>query len=389
MNKRSGWIWLLALALAAGVGFWLLRGQPPGPAQGVRAQVVGLDQPEAGFARAAPGRSFTFPQDDGAHPEFQTEWWYYTGNVYTAEGRPFGFQLTFFRRGLLAQGSAPERSSEWRTDQVYLAHFALSDIQGGGFMAFERSSRGALGLAGAEGEPQYRVWLDDWSVEQAGEGRYHLRAAQEGIALDLDLEDLKGPVLQGEDGYSRKGEDPGNASYYVSRTRLSAQGRLALEGETYELNGSSWMDHEFSTSALAAQQVGWDWFALQLDDGSELMVYQMRHQDGSLDPYSSGASIDVDGRLQPLAFGDYHIEATHSWKSPHSGAVYPAGWRIQAPGLGLDLEILPAQADQELDLSFTYWEGAVTVHGQRDGQELTGRGYVELTGYAHSMQGQF
>jgi predicted secreted hydrolase len=378
----KGWMILIVLWAA-------LAGCAPRPTQQPTAQISGLPAAAGSFQRAVGERVFIFPGDHGAHPAFQTEWWYYTGNLHTPDGRQFGFQLTFFRRALPPDPAGTARASDWAAGQVYLAHFALADVQGKSFRYFERFSRGAAGLAGAVGLPAYQVWLDNWSVAQSGEGSYRLKAAAEDITLDLALDDRKGPVLQGVNGYSQKGAEPGNASYYYSQTRLVSSGRLALGGQSYSVDGLSWMDHEFFTSALAKEQVGWSWFSMQLDDGSELMVYTLRRADGSADPFSSGTLVRKDGSTRRLARDDFKITETQTWRSPHSGVVYPAGWVVEVGGEELRLEIRPLLADQELRVSFTYWEGAVQIVGERAGQAVKGGGYVELTGYAQSMQGQF
>lgn len=341
-----------------------------------------------GYARATGPAPLSFPADHGPHPDFQTEWWYYTGNLATEDGRRFGYQVTFFRRALQPPADRVERASTWATEQLYLAHFALTDVAGGNFYAFERLARGAVELAGAQ-SPPYRVWLEDWQVEQVGKDNYHLRAGQEGIEIDLLMVDAKGPVLQGEKGYSPKGPEVGNASYYISQTRLETSGTVRVGDVGFQVVGLSWMDHEFSTSALSAGQVGWDWFALQLDDGSELMVFDIRREDGSLDPFSSGTLIRPDGSTTHLNRIDFEIQVLDTWKSPHSGAVYPARWRVAVPSAGITLDIEPHLADQELNLTYNYWEGAVRIQGERGGKAVTGNGYVELTGYAGSMAGEF
>lgn len=335
-----------------------------------------------GYARAIEPREFRFPADHGPHPEFRTEWWYYTGNLSTREGRRFGFQLTFFRSALAP--SMPERSSGWATRQAYLAHFTLSDVDGGRFRSFERWSRGALGLAGSRGEP-FRVWLEDWSAE--GDRTMRLRAAQEGVALDLTLEPGKPPVLQGERGLSRKSAEPrdlGMASYYYSLTRMPASGTVRLGGERFAVAGLAWMDREWSTSSLGQDQVGWDWFALQLDDGRDLMLYQLRRRDGTADLTSSGTLVGPRGQSRHLGLSDFELEVLDHWESPRSGAVYPAGWRLRIPSADLDLKIEPLIADQELEVSFKYWEGAVRVEGSSRGRPVEGRGYVEMTGYTEA-----
>lgn len=359
------------------------------PQPQVQARLEGLAVAPGNFNRADGPRPLVFPHDLGPHLDFQTEWWYYTGNLAAPDGQRFGFQLTFFRRALLGPADRARRSSTWGTDQVYLAHFALTDAASGQFHAFERFERGAVGLAGAQGDPQYRVWLQDWSVEQVGLASYKLQAAQEGIKLQLDLKDGKGIVLQGDQGYSQKGPDTGNASYYTSQTRLESSGSIEVNGKSFKVSGLSWMDHEFSTSALSPDQVGWDWFSIQLDDGSELMVYQIRKKDGSLDPFSSGTIIYTDGRTRGLKAGDFKIQVDSTWKSPHSMGVYPAGWTVSVPSEGLTLQIKPILADQELNVSFIYWEGAVQVEGEKNGVKISAKGYVELTGYGQSLAGRF
>lgn len=360
------------------------RKEPPVISANIFAPPASLD----GFARATGTVPIIFPRDFGPHPEYQTEWWYYTGNLESSSGRHFGYQLTFFRRTLTPSGAIVERSSDWATNQVYMAHFALTDVAGEGFYAFERFSRGAAGLAGAQAEP-YEVWLENWSVQQISTNRYRLGASNEAVGIELLLTDDKGPVLQGIEGYSQKGPELGNASYYYSQTRLTSEGWVRVGEERFEVHGLSWKDHEYSTSALSENQVGWDWFSIQLDNGSELMLYQLRREDGSIDPFSSGTLIAPDGSSQLLEVTDFDIVALDNWKSPHSEATYPMRWRLSIPSASLTLELTPYLEDQELRLSFTYWEGAVQVQGSQAGREVSGDGYVEMTGYAQSLSGQF
>ena len=387
MTKLTRWI--LAAVLTAAVVLLVGRtvlNRDATPQ--VTAQLVAPAADASGYARVVGPQPLTFPADHGPHPDYQTEWWYYTGNLETADGRQFGYQLTFFRRALAPPAERVERASEWAADQAYMAHLALTDVSGGEHRAFQRYARGAAGLAGAAGDP-FRVWLEDWEVEAVGPDQYRLRAAQESLALDLLLVDEKGPIFHGDAGYSQKGPDPGNASIYFSQTRLASSGAVTIDDATFEVEGASWMDHEFSTSALAADQVGWDWFALQLDDGSELMVFQIRKSDGRIDPFSSGTLVAPDGSTQNLRRDDYTITPVDAWRSPHTGAEYPAGWEIAVPSAGLSLEVEPLLADQEMNVSYTYWEGAVRIEGDRNGAPVTGMGYVEMTGYAGSMEGQF
>lgn len=399
MNSSRRWIWLGGLLVLILIGVRLTADAPaplpaPTPAAAPASERPGLISgmesapAPAGFQRADGPRAWDFPADFGPHPDFQTEWWYYTGILETGEGRLFGYQLTLFRRGLVPPEERPDRSSDWAADQVYMGHFALSDIQAGTHRSAEIFSRGAAGLAGAQSDP-FRAWVEGWTIERTGPGTFRLRAEAEGAAVDLVLEDRKGLTFHGENGYSRKGADPGNASYYFSQTRLAAVGEVISGGERFRVEGQSWMDHEFSTSALAPGQVGWDWFSLQLDDGQELMVFQIRRADGTVSPYSSGTLVGPEGEARTLTGEDFEIEVTDTWTSPRSGAVYPAGWRIRIPAAGLFLEVEPLLEDQEMAVSYRYWEGAVSVRGESAGEPASGRGYVELTGYAGSLEGEF
>ncbi len=377
------------VALLAGFPLLLLRREE----SQVRTRLVALadefpDDQSVGYLRAEGPTHLEFPADHGPHVDYQTEWWYYTGNLVADGGQRFGYQLTFFRRALTPPPLRTERESVWAADQVYLAHFALTDVAGRHFQAFERFSRGAAGLAGAQPAP-YHVWLEDWQVEEVEPGVTRMRATQEGLALDLVLTDRKGPILQGDRGYSPKGPQPGNASYYYSLTRLDTSGTVQVADAVYSVSGLSWMDHEWSTSGLAADQVGWDWFSIQVNDGSELMVFQLRKEDGSIDPFSSGTFIAADGSTRHLSRDEFEIRIQDRWRSPHTEATYPARWTIIVPAVGLVLEIEPHLADQELTVSYSYWEGAVRVVGERAGQAISGNGYVEMTGYAGSMQGRF
>lgn len=364
---------LSGLALCVGAG---CRPAAP-PAEGGLSAIDALSQtPEStGFARALTPRPFQFPADDGPHPAFQTEWWYYTGNL-TSTGpspRDFGYQLTFFRRALTPSQAAT--SPDWTAQQLYFAHFTLSDIAGGVFYPFERWSRGAIGLAGAQAAP-HRVWLENWEVSGEPTRSLQLRAQAEEIDLQLTLVPLKPPVLQGNAGLSQKSGGVGNASYYYSRPRLRSQGELRIGAQRWPVRGESWLDREWSTSVLSKEQAGWDWFSLQLTDGRELMLYQLRIRAGGIDSHSAGSLIAADGSSQTLKASDFTITPTDTWTSPRSGVRYPSGWQVEIPSAGLSLAITPRLRDQELPLALTYWEGAVQVAGSQ-----TGRGYVELTGY--------
>jgi predicted secreted hydrolase len=334
----------------------------------------------AGFARALPGASLVFPDDHGAHPDYRTEWWYFTGNLDARDGRHLGFQLTFFRFALTPD--EPERDSEWASRQIWMAHLAVSDPAAGRFEFRERLSRGALGLAGARTGP-LAVWLDDWRLESTGAEflPLRLRARDEGLALDLTLQAGKPRVLQGEAGLSAKGPEPGNASWYYSYTRLPASGRVEIDGEGFDVDGLAWLDREWSTSALGEVVEGWDWFALQLDDGTELMVYRLRRTDGTAASHSAGTLVDAAGRVTRLSASNFDLRPTRRWTSATSGVTYPVAWTVGVPAAGLELSVEPWQDDQEMNVSVRYWEGAVRVRGTRDGRPVGGNGYLELAGY--------
>ena len=373
---------LLVLALLAAAAVGLTREPAPPPAPPAMSVTEAMGGSTEGFARATAPVPFAFPRDHGPHPGFRTEWWYWTGNLAAEDGRAFGFQLTFFRSALAPE--APARESAWAARDVYLAHFTLTDVQGRRFHAFERYRRGALGLAGSEGPP-VRVWVGDWEGRAEGGAAFapvRLRAAEGDVALDLVLEEGRAPVLQGERGLSQKGPAPGNASLYYSLPRMPARGSVRVGGATFRVTGAAWMDREWSTSALSGGQVGWDWFALQLSDGTDVMLYRLRRADGSADPFSAGSVAFPDGRVVRLGVDDARVEVQAHWDSPRGGARYPARWRVEVPGEGLALTVTPRLADQELPVSVRYWEGSVAVEGARAGAPVTGLGYVELTGYA-------
>ncbi len=347
------------------------------------------DATDGGFRLALPGYQYRFPQDHGSHDAFRTEWWYYTGHLTARNGRRFGFQLTFFRRGV-----APERlstePSRWTIRHLYLAHFALSDLDNSRFSMAEKISRAGLGKAGADAD-RLRVWIDRWSVERlAGDpDRHRLRAAADGFAVDLTVTSLKPPVVHGTDGVSRKGDRRGQASHYYSLTRLATEGSVTVRGERLAVAGTSWMDHEFGSADLGRDVVGWDWFSVQLSNNSELMVYRLRRADGSPDPASSGTLILADGRSQHLPGNSLRLEPLTYWTSPSSGARYPQRWRLSCTSPEFSLELTPLLADQELitrrSTQVTYWEGAVQATGTWRGAAVSGQGYVEMTGYAERV----
>jgi predicted secreted hydrolase len=351
-------------------------------------------EPAPGFAQADMPRTFLFPRDHGPHPQFRQEWWYVTGNLDDGGGGRFGFELTFFRFALAPPpaattvsggaeaGSAPPARSAWRTREIYLAHFAITDVGAKSFHYAQKLSRGALGLAGSEGPP-LRVWIDDWTLGAAGApaGDWKLAAAQEGYALALELHPLTPPVLNGAAGLSLKSDAPGSASYYYSIPRVAVHGTLLRHGKPLAVQGLAWLDREWGSGGLGLNQSGWDWFALQLDDGTALMFYALRDRDGGRDPHSAGTWVESSGEARGLTSAAVDIDVTDHW-STRDGVRYPSGWRLRVPSLALDVSVRPALADQELKTSPRYFEGAVDVSGTREGRQLRGRGYVELVGYA-------
>ena len=332
------------------------------------------------FVQVDKPREFVFPADHGPHDDYRTEWWYFTGNINDGKEHHFGYQLTFFRfRPKAGETSGPSR---WRSEHFYMVHLALTDINSEKIHTFERFSRGAAGLAGANADRLY-VWLDDWSAGTTSRETFPLRirAREDRIALDLTLQQGKAVVFHGEDGVSVKNSEPGNASYYYSYTRMPTEGRVTVGGKTYMVRGNSWMDREWSSSALGREQLGWDWFALQLSNDHELMYYRFRRTDNAVDQFSYGAVVLPDGRVHTLGFDQVELDILDTWPSPGSGVIYPSAWRLRVPEHELDLRIRSALADQELDLSFRYWEGAVEFEGSFGTSDVSGRGYVELTGY--------
>lgn len=360
------------------------------PAGSPRLSAVLGDPEGRGHARADEPREFSFPADHGPHPAFRNEWWYMTGNLDSRRGDRFGFELTLFRFALAPPGALPpaagDEPSVWRTRQLHVAHFAVTDAAGKEFHVAERFARGAVGLAGATEEP-FRVWVEDWwlkefpSRETDGEDTWLLHAATKDAGVTLTLDPLKPPVLNGIDGLSRKSAEPGNASYYYSVPRLASRGTLRVGDRVYDVTGLSWLDREWGSSALSSGQEGWDWFALQLSDGSDMMFYRIRRNDGTADPMSAGTWIPARGDSVHLARDDVILSPRDYWESPRGGR-YPVSWHIEVPRLELELDVEPVMDAQELATSVRYWEGAVDVTGQRKEAELTGRGYVELTGYA-------
>lgn len=343
------------------------------------------------WAQALGPRRWSFPRDHGAHPEYRTEWWYFTGNLSDRAGRRYGYQLTFFRQGLRREPLRP--SNPWSVRDLYLAHVAVADPSTGRFRYADRTSRTGPGLAGAS-TAGLEVWLLGWSARTQGDP-IRLRAGTIDLALDLELTPRKPVVLHGEGGLSRKGPGPGQASYYASVTDLATSGRLRLgrSGPWLEVTGTSWFDQEFGSNQLAADQRGWDWVSLHLSDRRDLMLYVLRRTDGAVEPSSSGTLVEPDGTARHLFLSDLALIPLSHWTSPRTGARYPNRWRLRVPSAGIDLELTPWLADQELvtgaSAGVVYWEGATGGHGVSEGKPVRCEGYVELTGYGGSLGGLF
>ena len=348
------------------------------------------------FKRALPGRNFSFPQDHFSHPEFKTEWWYYSGHLYSQDKKSYGYQLTFFRTGVTRDPK--DHKSKWTIQDLYFAHLAITDESRGKFEYLEKISRGSLGEAGASpyktGEKTFRIWIEDWSIEGKGPGMQNhiLKAGDKTFGVELTLIPEIKPVIHGQNGISQKAEGEGYASHYYSIPLLRTEGKIFLQNKEIAVQGTSWMDHEFGSSQLRKYQIGWDWFGIQLDKGMELMFYQIRHRDGKIDPYSSGTIIFPDGTYQHLLRNEFQVEVLDHSKSSKSGAIYPSRWRVLVPGHRIDLTISPTVKDQELitkeSTRVIYWEGSVKVDGKYQGDPIKGMGYVELTGYAGSLSGK-
>jgi predicted secreted hydrolase len=368
MRARGIWVALLAAAICTAAA------TPP-----AAIPSWGADDPR--FERALKVREFEFPRDHGPHPGFAREWWYLTGHLMAPSGERFGFELTFFRVALAPPNAAPAPAdaSRWRARQIYVAHFAVTDIDRGRFRFAERYARDALGLSGAESDPLH-VWIGDWSLGAAGDA-WHIQAAESGYALNLSMSPELPPVLNGEHGLSQKSGAPYVASYYYSIPRLAVRGQIVRDGKALNVSGRAWLDREWGSDVLASAEEGWDWFALQLADGSCLMFYSIRRRDGSQDLHSAGTFVAGDGRVRALASTDVDIEVQSYWASPRGGR-YPARWSVRVPSLALSVALHPVLADQELKGPPRYWEGAVEVSGTLGTTPIGGAGYVELVGYS-------
>ena len=343
-------------------------------------------QGKQSYKIAEPGYTYEFPRDYFNHEDFQTEWWYYTGNVKSSDGHCFGYELTFFRQGV----SRADSHQPWFVHDVWMAHLALSDINGQRFYSEERLNRTGPGVAGVDAQTGL-VWNGNWQAHIDGPPHGHeedLRGIADKFGLALKLMPTKPPTIHGASGISQKAEGAGHASQYFSLTRLTTTGSIDLDGKVYEVEGTSWMDHEFFTGSMAVNETGWDWLSVQLDDGCELMLYRLRHADGTIDPYSSGTYIDATGKSFFLSSKDFAMtpssDSTGTWLSPATKAIYPLHWHVSIPLLRMELEVTTPLKNQELTGGFgpSYWEGTIDVSGDRNRSPLRGLGYLEMTGYA-------
>ena len=325
-----------------------------------------------GFLRAVAPRTFSFPEDHGLHPGFRNEWWYLTGNLEAEGGEQFGYQATFFNTSF--SGDNQNSTEGWQSPRIWMAHVALTDVAGNEHIALERFSRENPGLAGAQLNP-FKVWLENWSLySDTNDFPWYLTIEDEAFSLSLTLNPLKELVLQGENGLSQKSPELGNASYYYSLTRIDSLGEIILNGESYDVIGQSWLDREWSTSALAENQSGWDWFSLQFDDGQELMYYQLRDHEGNAHPSSDGNWTDQDSQQTHFNSDDIILRENESWLSP-TGISYTTEWFIQYAG---QRWVISALIDEQfMNLSVPYWEGAVEISDAENGNKL-GQGYLEM-----------
>jgi predicted secreted hydrolase len=328
------------------------------------------------------------PADHASHPDYKLEWWYYTGNLDAAGGQRFGYQITFFRIGVDA---APVNRSRWAVRDLYMTHLALTDISGKRYQFTERVNRGGPGWAGAE-TTAYHVWNEDWQAALEAGGLHRLQGKGPGFAIDLRATEDRPAVLHGDGGYSRKGSAAGNASHYYSLTHMPTRGTITVDGRVIDVTGLSWMDHEFGTTFLEPEQIGWDWFSIQLTDGRDLMIFQLRRADGSIDARSSGTLVERDGTTVPVTWkSGFRLDPGRRWTSPVSGSQYPVTWKVRVPDRDLTLDVAAAFDGQELhteqSTGVTYWEGAIDVAGSINGQAVQGRGYLEMTGYSGAPMG--
>jgi predicted secreted hydrolase len=340
----------------------------------------------AEWRTALPGWNYRFPADHGAHPDFKTEWWYFTGNLESEDGQDFGYQLTFFRQGVIEPGSQVPASNFLQRDMKF-AHFAVSAIGAKKFHHFQKISRGAFGTAGFE-DGERLAWIDNWRCARIGPHDFRLRAEDGEVSIDLTLRSQREPVIHGRNGVSQKSEGAGRASHYYSLTRLKTTGTIQIGKSTHTVSGLTWFDHEWATNQLASHQTGWDWFSLQFDNGAELMIFQIRTKDGARDQFSSGTWISSDGSTRKIDLADFTLEPVEWWTSPKTKGRYPVAWKISIPSLKLSLTSRARFSEQELAAEpFSYWEGAIAAEGQLANSPIQGKGYLEMTGYAGGIVG--
>jgi predicted secreted hydrolase len=338
------------------------------------------------YRTALPGYRYNFPHDHFNHPDFQTEWWYYTGNVTSANGHRFGFELTFFRQGV---NRDTKSMGAWDVHDLYVAHLALSDLEGRQFLHAERTNRAGPGIAGAD-ESERRIWNGNWQVTLRG-NEQALQAIDERFSIHFALRSAKPSVIHGQNGVSQKAEGAGRASHYISLTRLTTEGEIELDGQKFQTAGTAWMDHEFFTHQLELDQVGWDWLSIQLEDNTELMLFNIRRKDGSIDPYSAGTYVDARGNATHLGKNEFAMQqADSAWTSSATHATYPLRWRISLPKLGTVLECSTSLPSQEFAFATgfvpSYWEGSVYLAGTKSGTPIKGVGYLEMTGYDRPIE---
>lgn len=337
------------------------------------------------FKPALPGYEFAFPRDHGSHPEYRTEWWYYTGHLRTESGRRYGFEVTFFRAGVDRQTTVS--GSRWDLRDVMPAHFAITDVASRDFRYYEKLNRRSVFTADAA-EGKLDVFNESWRATTNPDGSWRLVAKEGEDSVDLVLRSRKAPAVHGENGISVKAQGVGFASHYYSMTRLEASGTINGQPAT----GQAWMDHEFGSAVLRETQQGWDWFSIQLDNDVELMLYVIRRTDGTPDVTSSGSLIDSDGSVVHVRHDQMRITPLARWKSPKSGATYPVRWRVEVPAFDVSLRIDPLLPQQELltrgSTRVTYWEGACDVTGSFGGTAVRGAAYVEMTGYDKAFRAQ-
>jgi len=372
---------IVIAALVALVGLvWLVQRmeQRDPDTSGISSTALLNAAPDA-FKRVTGPEPLAFPADHAMHPGFRNEWWYFTGNLLDDADKRYGFQFTLFRFAV-EPGEQPD--SDFASDAIWMAHLALSDVAGERFISGERFARGAMDLAGATTDSW---WLRDWRVTRTGDG-WRLRARLDDASLDLDLNPRKPVVLQGDSGYSQKGPAPGNASRYYSITRMDADGRLMLDGTAVDVSGSAWLDREWGSSQLGAGIAGWDWFALQLEDGRDLMLYRLRTEAGEASRFSAGVLVGADGGYRILGEEDFEFEEIRRWQD-RRGVDWPVAWRVRLPAESIEFEVHAAFDAQRWYATVGYWEGAVDVIDPAD-QRTLGWGYLELSGYADSGEGR-